>query len=185
MTVSNAGKWSPWYNEIAYGADPAPYADTATYQMGADWLTGCANVEDWGCGTGWARQFFNTSQYTGVDGTASPFADHVADLTVYRSSVDGVFMRHVLEHNHQWRRVLDNAVQSFRKRMVLILFTPMVDNTIIIPPYDNDGIDVPNIAFRHEDLAERFGRASFSFTDLPSDTFYGTERIYLLEKPGA
>jgi len=178
MTSSNIGKWSAWYDTLT---DPQPYADTATYQLGAEWLAGCATVEDWGCGMGWMRRFVPPERYCGVDGTASPFADEVVDLATYQSTTDGLFMRHVLEHNRDWRSVLDNAVASYRERMVLVLFTPMAEATQEIAPFDNV-IDVPNIAFRHDDLAERFGDASFSFTDLPSGSFYGTERIYYLER---
>lgn len=177
--ASNVGKWTDWYAPVT---DPRPYADTVTYRMGAEWLADCATVEDWGCGMGWGRQFFRPDQYTGIDGTASPFADVVADLAVYRSSTEGIFMRHVLEHNWEWRSVLDNAVASFRGRMVLILFTPMGEVTQAVAPFDNGGVDVPNISFRNEDITERFG-TSFSFTDVESSSFYGTERVYFLEKP--
>ena len=58
------------------------------------------------------------SEYVGLDGT-SPFADRVVDLRAHRSSADCIFMRHVLEHNVEWRKILHGAVNSFRKRMVL------------------------------------------------------------------
>lgn len=32
-------------------------------------------------------------------------------------------MRHILEHNYEWARILDNALASFTQRMAPILFT--------------------------------------------------------------
>lgn len=179
--MSNLGRWALWYGQVT--DQPQPYADTVTYRLGADWLAGCGLVEDWGCGLGWLRTLIPAERYRGLDGTASPFADEVVDLAAYRSSVPGVFMRHVLEHNHAWEAVLDNAVTSFTKRMALILFTPMAPVTHQIAPFDNDGLDVPNIAFRHQDLADRFGSGTaWRFEDVATSSFYGTERVYYLER---
>ena len=180
-----AGRWDRAYCRVPAGAAPAPYADTITYQRGAEWLAGCAQVEDWGCGLGFLRHFVEPERYRGIDGSHSPFADEVADLAQYRSSVEGIFMRHVLEHNRDWAMVLDNAVASFTRRMALILFTPMGEVTRQIAPWDNgpDYPGVPNISFSHEDLTARFGPAAFTFADIsPSGTFYGCERIYYLER---
>lgn len=179
---SNLGKWNPAYSGIQPGSDPIPYAATDTYRLGAEWLLDCSSIEDWGCGTGWLRQFVPASRYRGIDGSSSPFADVITDLAEYRSSVPGIFMRHVLEHNEDWSRVLDNAVASFTRRMALILFTPMGEETRKIAPFSNGIIDVPNISFRHEDLAGRFDDAVFTFEDYSTASFYGTERIYYLEK---
>jgi hypothetical protein len=178
--MSNLGRWAAKYDQAV---TRQPYADTATYRLGADWLAGCGLVEDWGCGLGWLRTLIPEGRYRGLDGTASMFADEVVDLADYRSSVPGVFMRHVLEHNYGWQLVLDNAVASFTERMALILFTPMAPATHQIGPFGNDGIDVPNISFRHQDLAGRFGSdVAWRFEDLKTGSFYGTERIYYLER---
>lgn len=181
--MSNVGRWATWYTPEAAALGPQAMDGTETMQVGAEWLAGCTLVEDWGCGWGGLREFVPSARYRGVDGTQSGFADEVVDLETYRSDVDGLFMRAVLEHNRGWATVLDNAVASFRKRMVLILFTPMADVTGEIGP-DNRarGVDVPNISFRHEDLTARFAGCSHTFADHGAVSFYGTERVYLLEK---
>ena len=63
-------------------------------------------------------------------------------------------MRHVIEHNEAWGRILDNAVASFTERMVLILFTPERATTEAIAFHPDLG--VPDIAFRLADLTDRF-----------------------------
>jgi hypothetical protein len=44
---------------------------------------------------------------------SSPRCAEVVDLAHYRSNVPGIFMRHILEHNYEWARILDNALASF------------------------------------------------------------------------
>jgi hypothetical protein len=60
-------------------------------------------------------------------------------------------MRHILEHNYEWARVLDNALASFTQRMALILFTPERETT-------------QEIAFQHDGTAvwRRLGVAIWS-----------------------
>src|SRR5688572_4685695 len=113
--MSNLGKWDEWYgsSEVA-----EPFGDTQSYRIGADYLDDCEIVEDWGCGKGWFSKF-RTHNCLGIDGSRSPFASRVVDLEEYTSSVDGIFMRHVLEHNYQWKKILRNAIESFDKKMVL------------------------------------------------------------------
>ena len=67
--------------------------------------------------------------YWGIDLDPSVSADHTADLATYTSTADGLFMRHVLEHDLRWRSLLRNALASFRRRMVLVLHTPFVRAT--------------------------------------------------------
>lgn len=173
--ATNAGLWDQWYSTLH--GETRPYGNTETYQLGAEWLRGCALVEDWGCGGGYARQFF-TKGYRGIDGSRTPFADEVCDLAEYRSTVPGVFMRHVLEHDFRWERVLDNALASFTERMALILFTPLSDRTHDLEWEDPPG--VPNLSFRLEDLTDRM--PAYSVETLPSATKFGVETIFRLER---
>ncbi len=115
--MSNVGLWHDWNA----GADPAPYSDSLTYELGAQFLESCSLVEDWGCGRGWMKQRVEAlgCSYRGVDGSPSPFASIWADLVHYHSVVPGIFMRHVLEHNRDWPEILDNAVGSFTRRMAI------------------------------------------------------------------
>lgn len=128
-----------WKHAARYGVEDS-------YKIGMDWLNPCREVEDWGCGPAYARKFRKGS-YIGVDGTPG-YCDKVSDLREYRSDVDGIFMRHVLEHNHDWRKILDNALESFRERMSLIFFSPWAEETHVAN--EHEGIIV--LEFRKEDI---------------------------------
>jgi hypothetical protein len=173
-------KWNAGYEKLKA---PEPYGDTVTYRLGAIWLQPCSTVEDWGCGAGWFRQFCTAPTYIGIDGSDTPFLTKKADLVSYRSSVEGIFMRHILEHNHDWKAILRNAIQSFSKRMCLILFTPLTETTRVIatnPGYGN----VPDISFAIKDLEAIFTEygLSYRYETFPTETQYGTETILYLEK---
>lgn len=178
--MSNLGKWDRWY----YGlTDPQPYGDTVTYQLAADWLKDCSMVEDWGAGKGWFSKFIDPGKYRGVDGSHSPFANIIADLATYRSNVPGILMRHVIEHNYEWKAVLINALESFTERMVLVLFTPLADETHEI--YYNTDPGVPDISFSESDLFHLFRLTGVSVSrteTVKNHTNYGGETIYYLEK---
>src|SRR5262249_18018834 len=110
------------------------------------------------CCLGWFRRYVPAGRYVGVDGTASAFADRVADLRHYTSATDGVLIRHVLEHDHGWRRILDNAVASFGRKMCLVLFTPLAAKTHVTHEEEiGPGRVVPFYRFRKADLTRRFG----------------------------
>jgi hypothetical protein len=178
--MTNVGKWAVWYQDLEA---PWPYGDTASYHIGSEWLAECALTEDWGCGAGWLRTVIPPERYRGIDGTASSVCDEVVDLNTYRSSVPGIFMRHVLEHNYTWDRILDNALASFTERMVLILFTPERETTEEIAWAEDVG--VPDIAFRLVDITERFPEdVTYAVRRIRSATQYGVETIFLLERLG-
>lgn len=168
------GRWDRWYGGVD---QPQTYGDDTTYRLGAEWLVDCELIEDWGCGKGGLRLFIPAERYRGVDGSCTPFADVTADLTTYRSDVPGVFMRHVLEHNRQWRNVLDNALTSARQRFFVALFTPLADHTHQIG-YTPD-LDVPDLSFRLADLTEPIGAAGFMWSaeTIRTGTQYGTETV--------
>lgn len=176
--MSNLGKWDRWFALL--GEEEEPFGLTPTYQLGADYLAECATVEDWGCGKGWMRRLIPHARYRGLDGSWSRFADEVVDLEHYRSDVEGVFMRHVLEHNYGWRRILANAVASFSRRFVLVIFTPMGETTREIAFAPDPG--VPDISFCVEDITSAFGPHHWSMQTLETATQYGTETIFLVEK---
>lgn len=174
----NLGRWDVWYRHL--GPDPEPYGGDTAYLIGAEWLSGM-DVEDWGCGKGWMRRFVPPDRYRGVDGTASPFADEVVDLEEYRSDVDGLFMRGVLEHNYNWQRILDNAIASFRHRMFLAVFTPFADETREVSFCAEVG--VPDLAFRREDLLgplEAVGNVRVE--TVPTATHFGREHLFYVER---
>lgn len=176
-----------WYSLVgAWKYDtlsPFIYGDDTTYRKGIAFLDGHGTtIEDWGCGFAYARQFVTTSQYRGIDGS-SPHADKLADLREYVSSVDCIFMRHVLEHNADWRTILGHAVASFRKRMVLVVFTPMAQTTHQIATSTAiTSIPVPDISFRKEDLTECFDQFAYTDEAVESNSQYGREHIFYIER---
>lgn len=178
--VTNVGRWNAWYG---VGLDePQPYGDTLTYEVGAAWLADCAMVEDWGAGKGWLRTLIPPERYRGIDGSATPFADTIADLAFYRSRVPGVFIRHVLEHDPRWSAILGNALASATERMFLAVFTPLAAKTG--PIAYNDHIGVPDIAFALDDLTAPIAAAGFAWTleTLPTATQYGAETVLRCER---
>ncbi|NJN39859.1 MAG: class I SAM-dependent methyltransferase [Gammaproteobacteria bacterium] len=144
-------------------------------------------MEDWGCGLGGFKHCIDERQrYAGVDGSQSPYADLIVDLERYASSADAIHMRHVLEHNPGWPRILASALESFRKRMVLTLFTPFQNPTQVIARYPNfngTGVEMVDIGFAREDIVRPFSDLRwFSIENIRTDTQYGVEHMFFLEK---
>lgn len=171
------GRWDDRYR----GLDPTVpvrYGGAETYQMAADFLADVDVLEDWGCGSGGFRPFFRGKTYVGVDGSQTPFADVVADLQTYRSSPDGILLRHVLEHNYGWRAVLENAVASFRKKLCIILFTPLKEAEEEIRHNRDYGVDVPDLSLPGRELFDRLdGLIVRSYYDMPTESQYGSETV--------
>lgn len=102
-----------------------PYGELDTYQRMADGLRDCQTIEDWGGGLGKLRTYLtHHQQYLLVDGCPSDFVDVVQSLEERHSQVDGVALRHVLEHNHNWETIFRNALASARMIVSLCVFTP-------------------------------------------------------------
>lgn len=182
MTTANSmlGKWDPWYKDVKHMTS-FRYGNTVTYQKAEDFLRDL-EIEDWGCGT-CAFKRLHKGGYRGIDGSQTPFVDTIADLTSYTSNVDGIMMRHVLEHNYDWKRVLQNALNSFRKKLCLILFTPFADTTREIAHNKKFGVDAPTLSFAKKDLETLFQGFNWKLEEnIPSSTFYGKEHIYYIER---
>jgi hypothetical protein len=159
------------------------YGDDVSYRKGIAFLDGHGTIEDWGCGFAHAKTFVKKSEYIGIDGSQSGFADKIADLREYTSNTDCILMRHVLEHNDDWRKVLSNAISSFKTRMALIIFTPMSEKTQRITTSRILTLSpVPDISFRKEDLTSLFKHLKYSEESLETDTQYKTEHIFYIEK---
>jgi hypothetical protein len=179
---SNLHKWDSYYESLD---SPDHYGDTPSYEMGVDFLSSCDVVEDWGCGKGWFEHLVGDAfQVIALDGSATPFADKVVDLESYVSSVDGIFMRHVLEHNYNWKKILENALASFKKRFFLAIFTPMSDGDEAVQLAFVPGYEVPDLSLPEsvvEDLIEESG-SSFSKSSFKSNVAYGVETVYEIQK---
>ena len=177
---SNVGKWVWYQNEQNH----VPYGDGLTYRLGAEFLKDCATVEDWGCGTCFmSTQLDPKIQYTGLDGTHSKFVSNPVDLVTHRSQVkpDGLFMRHVLEHNYDWNPILKNAVASFGRKFVLVLFTP-INTTGTYTMQTNPEIGVPDLSFNLTDILNELTGLKFNVEELQTHTQYGVEYIFYIEK---
>ena len=183
-----ANKWNEWYKDINKDdIGSFRYGDTLTYTMGYEYLKNLDTIEDWGCGVGGFKRFFvneDANKYKGIDGSKTPFSDVQADLREYVSSVDGIFMRHVLEHNYDWKMILENACQSFNKKMCLILFTPFSDTTKEIAHNLKHGVDVPDLSFKKDDLTQVFEKhgITYEFVTIQSRTGYNVEYVVYLTK---
>lgn len=181
LTGSNSERWNPWYKGLKVTESPRPYGTSPTYEMAANYL-GEDPVEDWGCGMGWFKQFAK-GPYFGIDGTHSPFANEVQDLYLRVQSGKNIFMRGVIEHDWRWRKILNNALLSFKNKMALVLFTPMSDGHTKQIAFNKE-IGVPDISFQERDLIKAFKihDVRYRFEDVDSQTAYGRERIYYLEE---
>jgi hypothetical protein len=161
------------------GQEPTAYDEETSYQLGMAHLDGQGTIiEDWGCGSTFAKKFVSQSRYVGIDGSTSPHADVKTELQEYRSEADCIFMRHVLEHNWGWRQILENAISSFRKRMTLIIFTPFANSDEAIA---FNGA-VPDLSLSRSELTAFFAGLNVREETIVSATQYGTETIFYLEK---
>ena len=171
------GKWN-------YGAAPRfAYGEDTTYRKAMEFLDGPHIIEDWGCGTAYARNFVKHGRYIGLDGSWSLHCDQVVDLRTYRSQADAILMRHILEHNWEWKKVLENALASFRKKFVLVMFTPFGEVTRSIGSSFEGA--VPDLSFRKEDLLEVIRPLPFTEESVPSGTQYGHETVFYITRSAA
>lgn len=177
---SMLGKWDSWYKDIK---EPThhKYGNTKTYHYAAGFLVDMPVIEDWGCGTGGLRRYRKTG-YVGVDGSKNPFVDVVADLREYTSDVDGIVLRHVLEHNYDWKMVLQNALKSAKKKLCIIIFTPFAAETKEIGHNAKHGVDVPDLSFNQKELESFFEGTQWRMETYQTKTFYGEEHVYYISK---
>lgn len=184
---SNIGRWNRWYwkhklrSYLPFLKKEVPlYGDSTTYRLAAEFLNDVSEVEDWGCGLGGFRRFCKTT-YIGLDGSWAPNCDRIVDLVQYRSSADGILLRHVLEHNYEWRAILQNAVESFRSKMCVVIFTPFSHVTRDIHWWPE--LQVPDISFEREELVSYFaGLCVRSEEELPTRSQYNVEHMFFLER---
>ncbi|WP_199558118.1 methyltransferase domain-containing protein [Novosphingobium sp. MD-1] len=157
------------------------YDEDTSYKLGMAFLDGAGDVvEDWGCGPGYAKRFVTKSRYVGIDGSAAEPDMVKSDLQDYRSEADCVFIRHVLEHNWGWRAILANAVASFRKRLVLIVFTPLGGGEQRL---DNNGEGaIPDLQLDRDEILGFFAGCTVREETIKSATEYGTETIFYVER---
>jgi hypothetical protein len=165
------------------------FGDTETYKRGADFLSDCGTVEDWGTGAGGFKRFRKDA--VGIDGSITPHADKIVNLEDYKSSCDGIFMRHVLEHNRNWKTILRNALNSAEKKLAIVTFIPLKDGRTE-EWFDGSrqnresGIDVRNLSLSKDDMMDIIincgGVSEVKVDTLFTNTAYGTETILCITK---
>jgi len=162
------------------------YSDDETAKKGAAFLSDVDIIEDWGCGWGGFKTFLLPHQtYVGVDGSVTPAADKIVDLEEYSSEVEGIYLRHVLEHNQGWKNVLANAAKSFTKKLVIVLFTPLQEETQIIQEYKNwngTGQTMVDIGFAIEDILQYLEGFEVTTETVETPTQYGMETVIYVKR---
>jgi hypothetical protein len=174
--MSNKGKWNKAYEGLS---ERSPYGDTTSYHAAERWLSG-QSVEDWGCGKGYF-QTIHIGDYFGIDGSETPFANHVEDLTTYKSDSESILLRHVLEHDFNWLKIWENALQSARSRIALILFTPLVNGETKQQDFDQS-VGVPDLSPDCNQIlicALKAGKELLHVEHIKSETRYGKESILI------
>jgi hypothetical protein len=158
--------------------------DDTTYVRAGLFLSGPGLVADWGCGTTYAKRYIG-APYIGIDGIWSQFADVQADLATYDVTTPKILMRHVLEHNWDWRPILHNMLDHFSDRAVLVLFLKPGDKDNKVSHAGDP--DWPGLSLDEKDLtsilASPMHNLTFNYEDLVTQTSpQNFERIYFLVK---
>ena len=163
------------------------YGELESYRVACRWLDDVhGTVADLGCGTGFARRFLPNSLYMGVDGSQNDYASICGvDLRTYVGKFDCVLLRHVLDHNTEWRQILENAITTFQKRMALVFFRPFGPKTRVVsvsqcPLYSG----VPDLEFCRADFIPIIGpwvRSEIEIGRRGNTALVDT--IFLMEKP--
>lgn len=151
------------------------YGEEIVYQKAANFLGD--TVEDWGCGMGWARYYF--SNYKGIDGSLG-YVTEVTDLTTYRSSVDNILIRQVLEHAPDWRKILQNAFASYKKKMCITIHTPLSET--ITKNIVMNANDIPDISFKLADIVGIGQGFTYTTETVPTNYEYGSELMIYITK---
>lgn len=115
---------TPWTGGLQRDSYGAP----TTYRLAAGWLRDCAEVADWGGGTGAFKAYLPSAvRYRVIDGTQQPGVDLCEDLELLgmaEARCEGIMLRHVLELNPDWELIVRKLLASFTRRAVIVTFTP-------------------------------------------------------------
>lgn len=184
---SNVGKWDGWYSELDPNGKPHAYkfSETETYNIAAEFLSDCETIEDWGVGAG---GFLNhCPKAIGVDGSDTPFAiKKGVDLCTYVSECEGVHLRHVLEHNYEWTKILENALKTASKKICITFFIPLNEGDTIELAHNRDhGVDVPDLSISRDEfdsIVANYKPESIDVDILETKTGYEVEIVCKITK---
>lgn len=182
MESNNVGKWDNWYRHLkpTDAPDAFRYGETETYNIAANFLSDCDIIEDWGVGAG---GFLNhCPKAIGVDGSNTPFAvKKNIDLCEYVSECEAVHMRHVLEHNYEWAKILENAFKSATKKICITFFIPLNEGeTIELAHNLKHGVDVPDLSISRQefdDIVDKYNPTGIDIEVLETRTGYNIEIV--------
>jgi hypothetical protein len=151
---SNVGKWDGWYKNLPDTPSSFQYGDTLTYELAAIFLQDCNEVEDWGVGGGGFLRY--RPDAIGVDGSDTKFAQKkYIDLRKYTTNVEGVHIRHIFEHNYNWKDILENAVKSATKKLAITMFIPLItEDSKELAHNAKYGVDVPDMAINEKEFMD-------------------------------
>ena len=187
MSVHPLHRW-----EYGHLSEPQPSgADAGSYALAAAWLDHFYEdfresvVEDWGCGSTYAKRFFVKARYQGIDGSPSPFPHEVRDLrerATINHYCDGILIRHVLEHIEEWPLVWRNALLAATHRICLVLRVPLAETAQRLLAVGGNG--APEYSLYLWDIVAPMHRAGFTgiWQTFASQTEYGQETIFYCER---
>lgn len=119
-----------------------------------------------------------TTFLAGAGDTVEDWGSLAADLQDYISDVDGVLLHHVLEHSWGWRRILANAVSSFRHRLVLVVSTPVGDSEMRL---DNEQ-PIPALQLPIHEIRNAFNGMTVREEIITAESGIGTETVFYVER---
>lgn len=160
-----------------------PFGGDESYvRAGRFFAKGCRLVEDWGSGTGYFKKFLRPEiKYIPIDGTPNPYITKVLDLEKYQSTANGILLRHVLEHNLRWQKILDNAAKSVRQKLVLIISTPL--NLALSKSIKTDEYGISSFSLGEIEIMEHLGGFTVRKEKMESPaTPYRVETIFYATK---
>lgn len=167
------------------GMGQVKYGHPESYSRPAAWFDEVGGVlEDWGCGCCGMKEHVKVCEYVGIDGSKNDFANKFEDLREYTSSCDCLLLRGVIDHNEEWEKVLSNAMASFKKRAVVMIFHDLGPKTKVIIRHSNPRYPgVIDMQFCLEDLMKHMLPYLVKVECIPAAQHYpNNETLFYLEK---
>ena len=189
QTVSRMGLWNNFWNT----RKNKKYQECLIMKYTINFfdIDEIKSIQDWGCGNCKLKNYIpKNKNYFGIDGSITGYQNHISDLVDYKCSCDAIFMKHVLEHNILWKKILLNFLDSFEKRAILIIYTPFSEKTKIIGEtikginYYNNLVSVEKISFCKKDIIDiiQSCNISFKFEEIESNNEFKKDNIFYLQK---
>jgi len=167
--MSMVGRWN--YE----GLSDVCFGEEIVYRKAAEFFGD--SCEDWGCGTGWMRYYIK--DYKGIDGSLSEFIKEPTDLTEYTSNTDNIMIRQVLEQEPEWRKILENAVKSFQKKLFIGIHSPFGEETKV---HEIDELGMPTLSFTMSDITDYLKDFKVRTEVVPTNFEYGEETLFYVER---